>query len=168
MDHTICGMASVTAQCEKLAKENTLVLAVDLPNCGETRSAWSHGEQWESLFGPSYKSVMLAYQLDRPIVTLWAENLLVLARYLKERPESNNSPVQLFAVGSTGVAALHAAALDTDNVIDYLSLTDAPASWDAAVRFAEGPGQFIYAVHGALQTYDITDLPYKGARASGP
>jgi dienelactone hydrolase len=152
------GKSSAAAQCEALAKEGAVVLAVDLPNCGETKSSWSHGEQWEEFFGPSYKAVMLAYQLDRPFVTMWAENILVCARYLKQRPESKGSPVQLIAAGSTGPAALHAAALDTDNAIASLQLDHAPESWDAVVRTPDGKGQFITTVHGALRTYDLGDL----------
>lgn len=152
------GKASVTEACEALVKENAIVLAVDLPDTGETKSSWSHGEEWEKFFGPSYKAVMLAYQLDRPMLTIWAEDILACARFLRGLPDSEDSLVGLVAVGNTGPAAMHAAALDADKTITSLQLVNAPESWDAMVRTPEGQGQFITTVHGALRTYDLGDL----------
>ncbi|NUM56163.1 MAG: hypothetical protein HUU46_21190 [Candidatus Hydrogenedentes bacterium] len=152
------GKASVAPQCEALARQGALVLAIDLPDTGETKSSWSHGDEWEKFFGPSYKAVMLAYQLDRPILTMWAENIQTCARFLRGLPESDDSLVDLIAVGTTGPAALHAVALDSDKTIRSLELVNAPESWDTAVRTPEGQGQFITSVHGALRTYDLSDL----------
>ena len=146
------------SRCTEEARKGTLTLKVDLPNTGETKSSWSHGEQWEEYFGPSFKAVMLAYQLDRPFVTMWAENILVCARYLKGRAESKGMACSLLCGGETGVAGRHAAALDTAGLFRGLSMGNCPESWDTAVRTPEGKGQFIYAVHGALRTYDIADV----------
>lgn len=150
--------SSQISLCEDEARKGAVTLKIDLPNTGETKSSWSHSGRWEEYFGPSYKAVMLAYQLDRPFVTIWAENILTCARYLKERPESKGESCLLLSTGAVGVAAQHAAALDTNGLIRALSMANGPDSWDTAVRTPEGKGQFIYAVHGALRSYDIADV----------
>lgn len=154
------GKAALAPACELYAKDQgCIVLAVDLRNNGETESRWSHGDEWEKLFGPSYKAIMLAYMLDRPFVTMWAEDILVCARYLRDLPENKVHAVKLHAAGNVGSAALHAAALDSDGVFTQLTTMDAPAEWSYnSAHFPRLDRDFIYAVHGALYTYDLPDL----------
>lgn len=160
------GKAQGTEFCERRAREGNLVLAVDLRNNGETESHWSHGAQWEEFFGPSYKAVMLAYLLDRPFVAMWAEDLLVCGRYLKGLPEAKGLDVTLHSEGSMNVAALHAVALDLENVFNRLTVENGLSSWDSNVVRSNEPKRLITAIHGALRAYDLPDLA-EALRAAG-
>ncbi len=151
------GKEFSSGMCEVLVKSGALVLAVDLPNTGETMSSWSHGAEWERFFGPSYKATMLAYQLDRPFVTMWAEEILMLGRYLKERPEANGGRMQLHADGTTVPAALHAIALDTDVTFAKFFAREM-TTWDVNLRTPEASQAFVTTVHGALRAYDLDDV----------
>jgi hypothetical protein len=154
------GKERLAPLCEHNAKaEGWMILAVDLRNNGETESKWSHGDDWERKFGPSYKSIMLAYLLDRPMLTMWAEDILVAARYLRDRSENTAHTVKLYSEFNTGAAALHAAALDTDGMFTKLKLMNAPDNWAFNTVMVPGaPRQLVNAVHGALREYDQPDL----------
>ncbi len=151
------GKISVAQDCIALAKSGKRVLAVDLRNCGETKSSWSHGAQWEEFFGPSYKASMLAFQLNRPFITMWAEDLLICARYVQNLPGATQGKVALHTYGLIGPAALHAAAMEP-SLIASVETHGGLASWVDVVNSAEGRNHLINVVHGALPFYDLSDL----------
>jgi hypothetical protein len=83
------------------------------------------------------------------------EDLLVAVREARRR--TGNSAVELVAMGSVGVPALHAAFCEPES-IRRLTLDGTIASWDAVVRADRTFGQLMNTVHGALKTYDLPDL----------
>lgn len=150
------GKNTVTAECERLVRDGALVMAVDLRNCGETASTWSHGEQWEMFFGPSYKAAMLALMLDRPFIAMWAEDIFVCAQYLRRiAPEAK---VSLVTSGLTCPAGLHAAAFEPDLIAEVETREPSVESWENVVSTAENKRQLINVVHDALRYYDLPDL----------
>jgi hypothetical protein len=129
---------------------------VDLHGLGETldtRSRWSRGA-----FGPAAGDFYHAYLLGRSLVGMWTEDALVCARFLSGYANKNVSPkVHLIGVGTAGIPALHAAALEPE-LFASLTLRRTLTSWASVVPNPDAKGQLITAVHGALKVYDLPDL----------
>jgi hypothetical protein len=83
-----------------------------------------------------------------------AEDVLVCARFLRER---YGEPVALVAVGSVGVPGLHAAALEPD-LFSSVKLVRTLTSWSNVIEHGRSVNQQVNAVHGALTSYDLPDL----------
>jgi dienelactone hydrolase len=157
----ICAVANGKAELDaldQLAQSGSVVVAPDLRGLGETTSNWTHGEAWDNAFGPGYKATSLAYLLDRPILTMRAEDVLVCARFAATY-ENAGEPrkVKLVAHDAAGPPALHAAALEPD-LFSVVRLERALQSWSSVVRTPETVRQYENTVHGALRVYDLPDL----------
>jgi dienelactone hydrolase len=138
--------ASPGGAIERLVREGTVVLAVDLPGTGQTKAASESGDGYT------------AYLLGRSCVGLRAENILVAARWLKEQtPAGQPAAVGLIAVGHVGIPALHATALEPD-LFRSARLSRTPRSWSAVVHTRMATIPVSQVVHGALLTYDLPDL----------
>jgi len=138
---------------EKLVQAGHLVLAVDLPGIGETRS----GKGDRGLLG-DWKNSYLAYLNGRSLVGMRAENTLALASLLASYATEKPFPsVHLVAVGEVAVPALHAVALEPEQFASTL-LRRALVSWEDVVRTPQAPNQIVNIVHGALAVYDLPDL----------
>ncbi|MCL4202778.1 MAG: acetylxylan esterase [Pirellulaceae bacterium] len=145
--------ADIDGGIGKLVAAGHIVLAIDLPGTGETRSsARDRGQLGD------WKNSYLAYLNGRSLVGLRAENVLAAARFLAgyADPEAPRS-VHLVAVGEVGVPALHAAALEPDRFAST-TLRRTLVSWDNVVRTPQGTNQIVNLVHNALATYDLPDL----------
>jgi hypothetical protein len=86
-----------------------------------------------------------------------AEDVLVAARYLAKNDVTRGERVSVIAVGSAGLPALHAAALEPV-LINKLELDSSPGSWSDYLKHPETPGQMVNSVHGGLRVYDLPDL----------
>ena len=157
--------AGIGGPIERLVQEGQRVLAVDLPGIGET-SGTSAGAgprtHWtRELFGPDGETFWLAYLMGRSLVGTRAEATLAATRFLYSRPDvpanDPKRPIHVVAVGSAGVAALHAAALD-DEPVASLSLQRTLPSWTAVVNAPLGHEHLCETVHNALSVYDLPDL----------
>lgn len=130
---------------DRLALEGRLVLALDLRGIGETA-----GRQFENFF--------LAYLLGKSYVGMRTEDILASARFLsgylsEEKPRQ----VHLIAVGEAGPPAIHAAALEPQ-LFASLVLRNSLTTWSELVENPRSSSQLVHTVHGALGTYDLTDL----------
>jgi dienelactone hydrolase len=136
---------------DTLVKQGYGVLAVDIRGTGETAPAAQHdlgqgvGADWEDCFR--------AYVMGRSYVGMRAEDILVCARHLK----AQDLAVHLVALGSVGVPALHAAALEP-GLFASVKLSGTLISWANVVHMKPTHNQLINAVHGALKVYDLPDL----------
>ena len=83
-----------------------------------------------------------------------AEDVLVCARFLKDQ---YGEPVELMAVGSVGVPALHAAGLEPD-LFSSIKLVRTLTSWSNVIELGRSVNQQVNAVHGALTTYDLPNI----------
>ena len=145
--------AAVGGPIEQLVKQGRLVLAVDLPGIGETRSGAGRDP-----FGSESKTYFLAYFLGKSFVGMRAEDILASARFLATyRKRTNPYLVHLVAIGEAGPPALHAAALEPD-LFASLTLRRSVTSWSSVVNTPETRNQLVNAVHGALRVYDLPDL----------
>jgi len=157
----ICAVANGKGELnalDQLAQRGAVVVVPDLRGLGETTSNWTHGEAWDSAFGPGYKATSLAYLLDRSILTMRAEDVLVCARFAATY-ENSGAPrkVELVAHDVGGPPALHAAALEP-GLFSGVRLERALQSWSIVVRTPETKRQYENVVHGALRVYDLPDL----------
>ena len=136
---------------DTLVKQGYCVLAVDVRGTGETEPAPQHdlgrgvGADWEDYFR--------AYVMGRSYVSMRAEDILVCARHLK----AQGLAVYLVALGSVGVPALHAAALEP-GLFASVKLSGTLISWANVVHMKPTHNQIINAVHGVLKVYDLPDL----------
>jgi len=137
---------------EKLMRTGRRVVAVDLRGTGETQQTTQR--KFTGTTGADWKDVFTAYLLGRSYVGMRAEDVLVCARLLKQQQAG---PVELIAVGSLGVPALHAAALEPD-LFASVKLVRPLASWSSVIELGRSVNQQVNAVHGALATYDLPDL----------
>lgn len=138
---------------DALAKQGTLVLAVDLRGLGETAQAAqkSYGEE----VGLDWEDYFLAYALGRSYVGMRAEDILVCVRLAAEK--AGLPQAGLWAVGNAGVPGLHAAALEPA-IFASVKLTRTLNAWSNVVHMRPTKNQLINTVHGALTFYDLPDL----------
>jgi pimeloyl-ACP methyl ester carboxylesterase len=148
---------AVGGPIEKLVDEGYVVVAVDLRGQGETASG-----KPDSLLG-DWKSFYLAYLLGKPLVGMHAEDVLVTGRFVANYETKKPRKVHLVAVGNSGIAALHAAALEPD-LFATVTLRGTPESWSSVVSQKAPAGLLTTTVHGALTAYDLPDL----VKAIGP
>jgi hypothetical protein len=129
------------------------VLAPDLRGTGQTE------EPVAGYFSPGYEDVNTAYLLGRSYVGMRAEDILVCARYAAGRAAGAHQPaVRLVAIGSAGIPALHAAALEPQ-LFSTVRLSHTLASWATILRRRVGAiNEIVNVVHGALVHYDLPDL----------
>lgn len=142
---------------EQMVRAGHLVLAVDVRGIGETARQKSRARTFDSLVGPNWPDITLAYLLGKSFVGMRAEDTIVCARFLSQYPEGANHRVHLIAIGETTVPALHAAALEPD-LFASTELLNGVSSWADVVRRPLMKNQLVNTVHGALRAYDLPDL----------
>jgi len=150
--------AAADGELDRLARNGTLVAAVDVRGLGEMYDLKAPATRGLPAT-PDWKHYFLAYLLEKSFVGMWAEDVLTTARWLGEY-ESDAKPqaVRLIAVGATGPAALHAAALES-KLFSAVEVRQSLDSWALVVRDRAGCGpQLTNTVHGALRVYDLPDL----------
>lgn len=138
---------------EALVRQGHLVLAVDLRGMGETELVGKRSSYW--LKDQEYS---LAYLLGKSLVGMRTEDALMAARFLAGyRAENGRRAVHLVGIGTAGIPALHAAALEPDQFAS-LRLRRTLASWNEVLRTPVPEDQLSSTVHGVLQCYDLPDL----------
>ena len=150
--------ASPGGPIEKLVLSGRTVLAVDVRGIGETAPAPGRNA-YQKLIGGNSADVSLAGLLAKSFVAMRAEDILVCARYLAGTSAGLNAPARVAVVanGETGVAALHAAALEPQ-LLASLRLERSLTSWSEVVRTPLAKNQNVNSVFGALRAYDLPDL----------
>lgn len=138
-------------EIEKLVREGSVVVAVDLRGCGETAS-----DKLDRTLG-RWKTYYLAYLLGKPLVGLQVEDALAAAHFVAYYETKDPREVHVVGVGQAGLAALHAAALRPE-LITSVTLRNVPRDWSTVVRQTAPLGHLTGTVHGALAVYDLPDL----------
>ena len=136
----------------RLAASGARVLAIDVRGTGETEQTGQN--KFGESIGTDWEDVVAAYVLGESYVGMRAEDVLVCARYARER---FGGPVRLVADGHVGVPALHAAALEPD-LFGAVELRHTLGSWAKVVHTWPTRDQWHLTVHGALRLYDLPDL----------
>jgi len=143
---------------KELLDKGHLVLAVDLRGLGETAGEKPGKTGIPHYVGGGWEDLYLAYLLGKSYLAMRAEDVLVTARFLAGYGAAQQpNRVHLLAIGRTGPAALHAAALEPQ-LFASVALRGCLESWSSVVRTPLSVGQFENVIHGALKTYDLPDL----------
>jgi dienelactone hydrolase len=146
--------AAPGGRIEALVKQGYLVLAADLPGCGE----FAGDRQGDSVIrGVNYNLVFGAQLTGGSVTGIQAEAISRMARYLRSRGDVKSGGVAAVAAGTTGPALLHAATLESSPA--PIVLLGAPLSWESVLshRFYDlSIGATI--VPSALTRYDLPDL----------
>jgi cephalosporin-C deacetylase-like acetyl esterase len=136
---------------EKLVSQGYVVVAVDLRGFGETASP-RRGET----FG-DFKAFFLSYLNGQSMVGQRTEDALACGRWVANYQTKKPRNVHLVGVGSAGVVALHAAALEPE-LFGEVTLRDTIPSFTTILQETVPTGYLETAVHGALEVYDLPDL----------
>ncbi len=136
---------------EKLVKEGFVVLTMDLRGQGETASG-----KPDPILG-DWRTFFTAYLLGQSVVGAHTEDILHAARWAAHYKTEKTRDVHLIANGKTGVAALHAAALES-NLFKSVTLHDSPKDWKTMVGSVERAPLLTTTIHGVLQSYDLPNL----------
>ena len=104
-----------------------------------------------------WKTYYLAYLLGRSLVGIRTEDVLACSRWAAHYETATPRQVHLVGVGTAGVAALHAAALEPQ-LFASLKLRNTIESWSSIVAERVPQNQLTSTVHGALQQYDLPNL----------
>ncbi len=134
----------------KLVAAGRTVLTVGLRGIGGTPSKRGGSD----VFGSDTRGVFTAYLLGRSYVGMRTEDILNSARLLQGKFKG---PMDLVAVGHVCVPALHAAALEPQ-LFAAVKLVRGLVSWSNVIEVAQSRNQLANTVHGALTTYDLSDL----------
>ena len=145
---------------EQLVDKGHIVLAVDLRGCGET--ARKEARAFADLAGADWQDVTLAYLLGKSYVGMRTEDVLACSRFLQTYRDNVPQEVRLVAIGSAGVPALHAAAVEPE-LYKVVEVSQTLKSWSEVVRVPLSKNQMVNTVYGALKSYDLPDLAALGA-----
>lgn len=147
--------AALGGPIEKLVRNGSVVLAVDLRGTGETAPPAPKGSTPASFV--DYPNIIAAYLLGRSYVGMRAEDILYCARYAASIAPDLKENIKLVAFGNVGVPALHAAALEPA-LFSSVKLTRMLVSWSNVIHSGQTSNQWPNMVHGALKVYDLPDL----------
>jgi hypothetical protein len=140
---------------DALVQAGRTVLAVDVRGIGETYD--KEGKFYHEDFGAAGQQYMTAYLLGKSYVGMRAADLLVAARWLRNRTAEAGQAVDLIAIGHVGVPALHAAVAEP-NLFDNVRIERTLACWSSLIENRAHKRQLVNLVHGALAAYDLPDL----------
>jgi hypothetical protein len=83
-----------------------------------------------------------------------ADDILVCTKYLHKR---FNGSVDLIALGHVTIAALHAAALESD-LFNSVKIIHGLTSYSDVIQSGLSFNQLVNTLHGVLAVYDLPDL----------
>lgn len=133
---------------EKYQKNHQEIWVFDLRGLGETAPGVAGKKP--GYFGVDQKEAMLALHLNRPLLGQRVLDVLSLMNMIK------SDHVEIVGVGTTGPAALHAAALDSR--IREVTLENSLKSWQSVVENSISQNQLTNVVPGVLTVYDLPEL----------
>lgn len=147
--------AAVGGGIEKMVMNGQVVLAVDIRGFGETQSG---NPSWcKSFYGPDGLDFCYNYLLGINFVKVRAEDVLVCAKWLSQEQKADS--IRLVSVGRTGVAALHAAALE-GQLFDSVKISNSLVSWGNIIDSGVSKGHLANIMLGAIKLYDLDDLAH--------
>ena len=140
---------------ESIVRSGSIVLAPDLPGCGELTVEVHRDDS--VIRGVSYNLVFGAQLIGRSVTGIQAESILRAYRYLAARGDVIENDIGAIARGSSGPALMHAAAFESG--LKRVALLESPMSWESVLLhqyYNQVIGSTI--VPSALKYYDLPDL----------
>lgn len=149
------GAGQPDGAIEKLVNEGFAVVSVDLRNQGELAGTGSK----PSALLTDWKTFSLAYLLGDSLLAYRVEDVLNAADFVAyyQKPREKPRRVHLVAEGQTGLAALHASALQPE-LFASVTLKNSTSDWTKVTGSSTPLGQLEYTVHGVLRHWDLPDL----------
>lgn len=149
------GAGQPDGAIEKLVNEGFAVVSVDLRNQGELAGTGSK----PSALLTDWKTFSLAYLLGDSLLAYRVEDVLNAADFVAyyQKPREKPRRVHLVAEGQTGLAALHASALQPE-LFASVTLKNSTSDWTKVTGSSSPLGQLEYTVHGVLRHWDLPDL----------
>ena len=144
------GRGALLGRAEALLAQGTPVMVADLIGAGEI-GAVKH--KFYGAKNADEEIAVLYYMLGKSLVGVRAEELLVLARHLKD---AFGAAPRVVACGRMAIPAAHALAAARD-LVAAVETVEPPASWTEVVEQSLAY-PYANAVNGALLHYDWTDL----------
>jgi cephalosporin-C deacetylase-like acetyl esterase len=149
------GAGQPDGAIEKLVNEGFAVVSVDLRNQGELAGTGSK----PSALLTDWKTFSLAYLLGDSLLAYRVEDVLNAADFVAyyQKPREKPRRVHLVAEGQTGLAALHASALQPE-LFASVTLKNSTSDWTKVTGSSSPLGQLEYTVHGVLRHWDLPEL----------
>jgi dienelactone hydrolase len=143
---------------ERLVRQGRRIVFADLRGM-RGYSSRDRSSRRESLLGHEVQAAFLSLHIGRPLLGQRVLDLLCLLEDLKSGSGDQDFPgFEVMATGPSGLAALHAAALDEHNLIRRVSLARCLVSWTDVVRRGLCRDQLASVVPGVLGYYDLPEL----------
>ena len=142
---------AVGGPIEELVSEGYVVVAIDLRGCGETAA-----KEQDDLLG-DWRTYFLSYLLGQSVLGLQTEDALACGRWVANYETKQPRRVHLVGIGSAGVPALHAAALEPE-LFATVKLRKTIPSWSMIIGQHAPKDVLSSTVHGALRIYDLPNL----------
>ena len=146
--------AAPGGRIESLVREGFMVLAPDLPGCGELGGD-SLGDS--VIGGVNYNLVFGAQLIGGSVTGIQTEAILRCLRWFSALNGADSTGVIAIATGTAGPSLLHAAVMDSR--IRAVAFLDAPLSWESLLDhryYSQALGMTV--VPAALSRYDLPDL----------
>ncbi|HUU28784.1 MAG TPA: acetylxylan esterase [archaeon] len=140
---------------ESIVRCGYLVLATDLPGCGELAGNKNYDDA--VIKGVSYNFVFGAQLIGSSVTGIQAGSIVRSLLYLTNRSDVIGQEITAVSRGAAGPALMHAAV--HDNTIGALAFIESPLSWESILMhrlYDQAIGATI--VPGALGYYDLPDL----------
>jgi len=142
----------VASRVKELVAEGRPVMVAELRAFGET-GRLKHA--FYDVKDGDEEIAVIYYMLGESLVRHRAEDVLAAAAEFSSR--HGGTKIEVEAQGRAVIPAAHAWCLARDR-FSGLRTSHEPASWTQVVREAARPFRFACVVHGALKSYDWTDL----------
>ena len=139
-----------------LVETGHIVLAPDVRGKGETAGSGTRNGAFATWFSADYKIPMMAFQVNKSLVGMRAQDIVRAVDLISSMPGENSSRVVAVGKGAGTVPLLHAAAFD--NRITTLIIEEGPVSWKMVVESRYHRNQLDNVVLGALTAYDLPIL----------
>lgn len=149
------GKNSIIEEAIEKVKEGQIVLLIDISNTGELEDKKQFSASWSKYFTPKFPlhegKTLLGYRV---------EDIVIATRFLQENKLIDTSKIELFSLGNTGYAALHAATIsDYFKETTIVGLLD---SWETVATESyhsqEQLSRLDNVIPNVLNYYDIPDL----------
>ena len=140
---------------ESLASQGFLVLAPDLPGCGELAGDTVNDDA--VIKGISYNFIFGTQLIGRSVTGIQAGYIIDALHYMGSRKDVAEGRIFAVSRGNLGPALMHAASQDT--TVKALAFIESPLSWESILQhrfYDQSIGATI--VPKALKYYDLPDL----------
>ncbi|RZK48239.1 MAG: hypothetical protein EOO87_20720, partial [Pedobacter sp.] len=153
-DNGKANLADSAVLMQKYKQQGYAIVLADLPGIGETADKISENDP--KYFDDSYRNAILGLHIGKPLVGLQTSALLNLITFINQDKKLANTPIEVNAIGISGIASLHATFLD--NKIDKLNLFSPLKSYQEVLNKPLVKNRYVTVIPNVLSYYDLPDI----------